>query len=230
MPRRAEAKPSPEPQLRQRFGPTDDSRGSESFLFEVVGGRAREIKSLNAKTRDRYQFEIEVMLGSIDGRVRCIGVEIRSYESIDPTESTAMGIKPFDHRDGFAEVNSTLWRSIPIGDLIERAIAGLKGAYTVVAEYHRSEGQEVAAGIYESLAREVPDRPHRGPRRLLSLDDLTTVVAPAYLRGGRKPVVAVRDALSKHRGEPVTMDQARKAVVQARTAGALAPARGRGKP
>ena len=89
----------------------------------------------------------------------------------------------------------------------------------------------MAAGVYESLAAEgVPNRPQRGPKRLLCLDDLTTVVKPAYLTGGRKPVVAVRKAMSKHRGQPVTMDQARKAVVRAREAGVLPPAGGRGKP
>ena len=170
------------------------------------------------------------MLGKIDGRIRCIGVELRSYESIDPTESALMGVKPFDHRDSFAEISSALWRSMPIGDLIERAIANQKSDYKLIAEYHRGQGEEVAAGVYESLAAEVPNRPQRGPKRLLSLDDLTTVVKPAYLTGGRKPVVAVRKAMSKHRGQPVTMDQARKAVVRAREAGVLPPAGGRGKP
>jgi hypothetical protein len=209
----------------------DDERGRARFLFEVADGRAREVEARFRKSKqDRYQFEVEIMLANIDGWIRCVGVEIRSYESIDPTLSTWLGIKPFDHRDGFAEINSTLWRSIPIGDLIERAIAGLKGDYKLLAEYHRDQDQEDAASIYESLMGEVPDRPRRGPRRLLSVDDLATVVAPAYLTGGRRPVVAVRDALSKHRGEPVTMDQARKAVVRARAAGALPPAHGRGKP
>jgi hypothetical protein len=216
----------------ERIGPVDDSRGVETFHFEVVGGRAREVEWHRAKARNRYQFAVQILLGNINGRIRCIGVELRSYESIDPTESVWMGIKPFDHRDGFTEINSALWRSIPIGDLIERAIANQKGDYTLIAEWHRNQGEEVAASVYESLAAEaeVPDRPQRGPKRLLSLDDLTQVVKPAYLTGGRRPVVAVRDAMSKHRGQSVTMDQARKAVVRAREAGILPPAGGRGKP
>jgi hypothetical protein len=212
--------------------PPTDYRGEVEFYFEVVGGRAREINIRNAKMRDRYKFQVRVTLASVDGRTRCVGVEIRSYERIEQGV-----IEPFGHRDGFAEIGSSLWRSIPIGDLIERAIAKRKADFKRLVEwarhdlphYHHIDGQGIAGEI-ESLIDEEPDRPHRGPQRLLSLDDLTTVVAPAYLTGGRKPVVAVRDALSKHRGEPVTMEQARKAVVRARAAGALPPAHGRGKP
>jgi hypothetical protein len=94
----------------------------------------------------------------------------------------------------------------------------------------RRKGWEKMARKFKYPGGDEPNRPRRGPQRLLSLDDLATVVAPAYLTGGRKPVVAVRDALSKHRGEPVTMDQARKAVVRAREAGLLPPAKGQGKP
>jgi hypothetical protein len=202
------------------------------FFFEVVGGRAREINRRTTKMRERHQFQVRVTLASIDGRTRCVGVEIRSYEKTDTEHGV---IEPFEHRDGFTEIGSALWRSIPIGDLIERAIAEKKAEFKRLAEWARGLrqdhiNQEAIAREIESLIDEEPDRPRRGPQRLLSLDDLATVVAPAYLTGGRKPVVTVRDALSKHKGEPVTMDQARKAVVRARDAGVLPPAKGRGKP
>jgi hypothetical protein len=95
---------------------------------------------------------------------------------------------------------------------------------------YRCKDREEMARRYESLIGDEPKRRRRGPERALSVEALTTVVKPAYEKGGRKPVVAVRDALSKQRGEPVTMDQARKAVVRAREIGVLPPAGGRGKP
>jgi hypothetical protein len=176
-----------------------------------------------------------VVLAGIENRTRCVGIEVRSY---DRTGDEHEKIKPFEHRDGFAEISSALWRSIPIGDLIERSIAFRKNHYKVLAEaarqgdlIHRGPDDETAARAYESLADDgEPDRPRRGPQRQLSLDDLTRVVAPAYLTGGRKPVVAVQKALSKHKRQTITMEQARKAVVRAREAGVLPPAKGRGKP
>jgi hypothetical protein len=152
------------------------------------------------------------------------------------TDDEHGGIKPLPPSDRFTEIGSALWRSIPIGDLIERSIALQKNHYKdLVANARRAADPATRKG-WEDMARafeyynDQPDRPRRGPKRLLSLDDLATVVAPAYLTGGRKPVVAVRDALSKHKREPVSMDQARKAVVRARDAGVLPPAHGRGKP
>jgi hypothetical protein len=205
-------------------------RGAVEFFFEAVGGRAREINRRNAK-QYRTQFRVRVTLATIDGRTRCVGVEMRSYERIDVEHGV---VEPFGHRDGLAEISSSLWRSIPIGALIERAIADRQADLKSLVEWARGLrndqiDQEAIAREIESLIDDEPDRPRRGPQRLLSLDDLTTVVAPAYLGAGKKPVVAVRDALSKHRGEPVTMDQARKAVVRARAAGVLPPAPGRGK-
>jgi len=46
-------------------------------------------------------------------------------------------------------------------------------------------------------------------------------VAPAYRVGGRKPALAVQEALAVHFGELVTPDMARKAVRKAREAGHL---------
>jgi hypothetical protein len=210
--------------------PPFDFTSEAAWPFIVVDGRAKEKRGSNRVT----QFEVCVMLASIEKRVRCVGVEVRSYQRTDGEHG---GIKPLPPIDRFTEISSALWRSIPIGDLIERSIALQKNHYKdLVANARRAadpaerKGWEDMARAFEVQDDDEPDRPRRGPQRLLSLDDLTTVVAPAYLTGGRKPVVAVRDALSKHRGEPVTMEQARKAVVRARAAGALPPAHGRGKP
>jgi hypothetical protein len=204
-----------------------------NWPFVVHDGRAREIHG----SKRLAQFYVCVMLAFIENRMRCVGVEVRSYER------TGNGaFKPL-HRD-FTEIGSALWRSIPIGDLIERSIANHRKANKVLAEMARSsdifprvalpavvpQDREALARIYESRIGDEPEKPRRGPERLLSVEDLATVVAPAYLTGGRKPVVAVRDALSKHKRQPISMDQARKAVVRAREAGVLAPAKGRGKP
>ena len=139
--------------------------------------------------------------------------------------------------DHYTDIGSALWRSIPIGDLIERSIAARKVYYKGLVSMARSAADPATRKGWEGMARafeypdgDEPDRPRRGPQRLLSLDDLATVVAPAYLTGGRKPVVAVRDALAERKRGSVTMDQARKAVVRAREAGIVPPAHGRGKP
>jgi hypothetical protein len=201
-------------------------RSEVPWPFIVVGGRAKENRGGNRVT----QFEVCVMLASIENRMRCIGVEVRSYRRTDDD------IEPLPVLGRYTDIGSALWRSIPIGDLIERSIALQKDHYKVLVDLARSDDPARRKG-WEDMARKFkypdgdePDRPRRGPQRLLSLDDLATVVAPAYLTGGRKPVVAVRDALSKNKREPVTMDQARKAVVRAREAGMLPPAHGRGKP
>jgi hypothetical protein len=215
--------------------PTSGVQAEAHWPFVVQDGRAKEIRG----SKRAAQFYVCVMLAFIENRVRCVGVEVRSYER---TDNGAM--KPLVHRDGFTEIGSALWRSIPIGDLIERSIAHHRKANKVLAEMARSsdtfprvalpavvpQDRETLARIYESRIGDEPEKPRRGPERLLSIEDLATVVAPAYLTGGRKPVVAVRDALSKHKRQPISMDQARKAVVRAREAGVLAPAKGRGKP
>jgi hypothetical protein len=225
----------------ERVPDKPDYRGNAGFLFELVGGRAKEIKTSRgiSKKQDRIQFEVWLTFGSIDGRTRCVGIEIRSYDRIDHERRV---IEPFEGRDGLAEIGAALWRSIPIGELIERGITGSRASYKILADITRNTGADPVRGDrtgdaavrhYESLIGDDGEltRPRHGPRRQLSLDDLANVVAPAYLTApGRKPVVAVRDALSKHKREPVTMDQARKAVMRAREAGLLPPARGRGKP
>jgi hypothetical protein len=203
-------------------------RTEVTWPFIVVDGRAKGTRG----SKRAADFEVCVTLASIENRTRCIGVEVRSYQRTDG----GLGIKPLPPLNRYTEIGSTLWRSIPIGDLIERSIADQRNYYKTLVDMARNadpatrEGWEDMARAFEFLDDDEPSRPRRGPQRLLSLDDLATVVAPAYLTGGRKPVVAVRDALSKHRGEPVTMDQARKAVVRARAAGALPQAHGRGKP
>jgi hypothetical protein len=220
--------------------PAPDYRGNAGFLFEVVGGRAKEIKTSRriSKKQDRIQFEVWLTFGSIDGRTRCVGVEIRSYERIDHERGV---IEPFESRDGLAEISAAMWRSIPIGELIERGIAGSRAQNKMLADITRNTGVDPVHGNrtgdaavrrYESLIGDdvAPDRPRRGPQRVLSPDELATVVAPAYLAAGRKPVVAVRDALTKYKRQTISMDQARKAVVRAREAGVLPPAHGQGKP
>jgi hypothetical protein len=211
--------------------PTSAYRGEVVFHFEVVDGRAREVDN-------RGDLQVWLTLAIMNSRMRCVGVDVRSYiKPLGETAEERVAPKPLPERDGFTEIGSALWRSIPIGDLIERAITQRKDDYEWLADAARNgdldfrgKDREEMARRYESLIGDAPDRPHRGPKRALSVDDLTTVVAPAYRTAANKPVVAVRDALSEHRGKPVTMDQARKAVVRAREVGALPAAHGQGKP
>jgi hypothetical protein len=218
--------------------PTSPYRGEVVFYFEVVDGRAREIDLAESHVEGKGDLQVWLTLAVINNRLRCVGADIRSYKKpLGETPADRVAPKPFPWRDGFTEISSAVWRSIPIGDLIERAIAERKDDYQWLAEAarrgdldYRGQDREAMARRYESLIGDEPDKPRHGPRRALSLDDLVEVVAPAYDTAGNKPVVAVRDALSKHRGKPVTMDQARKAVVRAREIGALPPAKGRGRP
>jgi hypothetical protein len=216
-----------------------DYRGESVFYFELVDGRAREVTEADFLAHGKGDLQVWLQLATINGRTRCIGVDIRGYDRPPLPEADTpwqAGIKPHAGRERFAEIGSAVLRSIPIGDLIERAITGRNDDYEWLAEAARSgqldyrgQNREEMARRYESLIGE-PGQRRRGPERVLSLDDLTNVVALAYRHAGNKPVVAVRDALSKHRGKAVTMDQARKAVVRAREAGALPPAHGQGKP
>jgi hypothetical protein len=183
-----------------------------------------------------------IVLAGVENRTRCVGVEVRSYDRTDER----WNIKPFDDRDSFTPIDSALWRLLPIGALIERTIDFRRKHYKTQADRARTGepvqwsvggplvevpvGPEAAARAIEAMIADEPDKPRRGPRRQLSLEDLATVVVPAYDEGGRRPVVAVRDALSKHKRQNITMEQARKAVVRAREAGLLPPAKGRGKP
>ena len=114
------------------------------------------------------------------------------------------------------ELTSVLWRQIPIGSLIRRTLE--TSAPEQWPEVH-------------SLPATGPGRP-----RKLSPDLANKIIAPAYLAGGRRGVLAVRKALEKsgHAGSgpdgEVTPDQARKAVAYARKIGALPKASGKGKP
>jgi hypothetical protein len=210
--------------------PPSPFRAQWVAYFEVVDSRAQEVSEPDFYTEHRGQFQVWLTLAAIHNRMRCVGVDIRSYKRpvFEETLADRVALEPFDGRDGLAAMDSAVWRSIPIGDLIQRAIEEKKAYFLARAEQARRDDQEETARRYESLVGE-PGKPRHGPRRSLSLEDLTTVVAPAYDAGGRKPVVAVREALSKHRGVPVSIDTARKAVVRAREVGALPPAGGRGK-
>src|SRR5688572_8046773 len=98
-------------------------RGEVPFYFEVVDGRARKIDLAESHSDGRGQLQVWLTLAIINGRIRCIGVDVRSYKKPLGETPEQPVPEPFPWRDGFAEIGSALWRSIPIGDLIEQAIA-----------------------------------------------------------------------------------------------------------
>lgn len=125
-----------------------------------------------------------------------------------------------------ARIGTALWRSIPIGSLIDEAIQ----------QNLRWTERLVTGGVLpkDAVERRRGAGGKRGRPKLLTPELASSVIAPAYLTGGSKPVQAVRDALEQvgHPGaspDGVTIDQARKAVTYARRIGALPKASGRGK-
>lgn len=211
------------------------------FFFEVTDSHAVEIDEQSWIVDKAGQLQIQIHVGLVNDRLACIGVDIRSFRA-DIEGATVKGAinayHPFDQRGGFTAINSPVFRSIPIGNLIERAIADTQGDYEQMAAQSRqgmfdavTPDRERLARIHESIADAARTGARRGPKPALTEDVLRSVVTPAYITGGRRPVVAVQTALSKYRGgEQVTIDQARKAVVQARAVGMIPPARGKGRP
>lgn len=123
-----------------------------------------------------------------------------------------------------AHVDTALWRALPIGQLIEDTIAGVRQDAARVFE-------EVGDRRLEQIAGSQPPTKRRGPKPSLTPELLARVVAPAFATGGRRTVEAVRAAL-QDAGYPgsgpdgnVTIDQARKAVTKARAEGLIAPAK-----
>lgn len=126
-----------------------------------------------------------------------------------------------------AELTATIWRQIPIGALIDHTMGMFRDA---LDKYGPRVPPELA-DTWRQMADEVP-QPKPGPKPGITPEMLAGVVAPAYLAGGRKPVVAVQEALKSagFSSGLVTIDQARKAVVRARQAGLIPPAAKKGKP
>jgi hypothetical protein len=206
--------------------------GSSEYAFDKVDGRLVEVDHSGT-------FVVTVHLGMVDGRVACIGVDFRSFN-----EEKQMSFAPLPGRSGYARLGSPEWRSIPVGNLFDRSIRDnqLSREDLVSSDFYGlyngdSDARTRVAAVHDEIATRSPAKPKRGPKRQLTDELVRSVVGPAYRNGGRRPVVAVQQAL-KEAGfigsggstDDVTMSQASKAVARARKLGVIPPAKGKGRP
>lgn len=207
-------------QLIQLEHATDLAQGvrvsPETGRLEFLGGGSTGDLPLSPDVEAR----VDIWIGSrglYAGDVRVLTLNV-------PSGSGEAPVMPFKARVG---VNSSLWRAIRIGDLVEETIQRVRRTATAVAEQVDDEHLAQVAGAEERRVK-------RGPRPGVTPQVAAEVVAPAYLSGGQRPVVAVRESLqeagyagSGPSGE-VTIDQARKAVARTRQLGILPAAEKRG--
>lgn len=164
----------------------------------------------------------------------CVGLDVRSFWSpagFDPPADRTL-VRPVG--EDWIEITSPLLRSVRTAEVIAAAFdasrAAIDGALGHVIEDLKALGvsdavaDELGPQLEHLLTPEAPKR--RGPKPQLDETALRDVVAQAYLTAARKPVQAVRQALedSGLLRPPVTPDQARKAVVNARARGFIPPA------
>jgi len=165
-------------------------------------------------------FYVTVHWGTVEGQVVCVGLDLRSFRSKNSEACDLFDAKPIT--GGWTEITSPVVRGFRTAEIIEFARVATRD----LAAWAAPDRPEIA----RSYAAEARNR--RGPTPQLDDDAIERIVAPAYRGGGRKPVQAVRQALeaSGLLRSPVTIDQARKAVMRARKQGALPPAPKKGTP
>lgn len=212
---------------RERFWTDRHDFGEYRFGFIV------DDKGRLHRDNVRGDLLVTVHLAPVEGRLACIGADLRAFSGNRGDEAKSLrGRKPP------RQVNATIWRQIPLGELIEEAFAQERRS----VEYFdrppvrpRSPEDEEARRkrLAERKAELERTKPKRGPKSSLT-PQVLDVVSKAYAVGGRRPVQAVRQAL-EDAGYPgagphkdVTIDQARKAVMKAREVGLIAPANKKG--
>lgn len=171
------------------------------------------------------QVDVDVWRDA-DGALFCGGLSIRTVPGALEASETLAKLSELNvlGPEVSAQVTARLLRQVPVGSLVESALDGAR--HTL-----RRYGDRLPAPMVDILSADAkaPRKGERkpGPIPALSDDMLATVVAPAYLAGGRAPTKAVRQALAEagFSNGLVTIDQARKAVARARRQGLIPPAR-----
>jgi hypothetical protein len=163
---------------------------------------------------------VGVHLALVDDRLVCVGIDLRAVNLGE------LAGQPIDlGNDEWPEITTSVLRGLPLGEVVDRALAEHR---RVIEKTTRLKPDAAVAGgpPPRATVRSVP----RGPLPLLDDTALATIVAPAYRMGGRRPVQAVQEALmnSDALPSPVTIDQARRAVVRARARGLIPPAKSSG--
>lgn len=175
-----------------------------------------------AVERGEYFGDVELTLDiyRADGRLFCGGASLRTVAAAPERTDIARQLSESNTLgpNVSAEVTARLWRRIPLGAVIDHALESIRTA----PERYPQASPDVLA-LWRENADSEAARPKPGPRTALTDELLATVVAPAYLAGGSKPVQAVREALEAagYSKGFVTIDQARKAVQRARKQGFL---------
>jgi hypothetical protein len=164
------------------------------------------------------RFYVGVHLAQVNDRLTCVGLDVRALNLGD-----SMLTLPFDLGNStWEEVSTPVLRGLPLRDVLDDALE----QYRELVEGANSRAHELFG------ERDVSPQSSGGSRRRgrppqLSDEALERVVAAAYRMGGHRPVQAVQEALEGTGAlpSPVTIDQARKAVLRARARGFIPPAR-----
>lgn len=183
----------------------------------------RRLKDPEAWARGDYWADIEVDVGiwrRDDGSLYCGSVEVRTVPGgpnvteirRQYSENNTLG------PDVTGEITARIWRQIPIGTLIDLTIKGIRDAPEKDHEKYPGHFPAELIASWEEIAAGERIRKRPGPQSAMTSEMLASVVAPAYLNAGRKPVEAVREALARtgYSNGHVTVDQARKAISRAR--------------
>lgn len=169
-------------------------------------------------------FYARVHWARVGGQVQVVGMDLRAFFSDDEQEATRVALEDGVHFDEpWPRVSTATLRSLRFAEVAEASRRTLlESLETAPPPLPADRGSRERT---RKLLEPSPDVPRRGPTPTLKTEDLRTVVAPAYLNGGDRPVVAVHEALQ---GIPAmkgraTKEQARKAVVKARALGFIPP-------
>lgn len=162
-------------------------------------------------------LSVDVHLAQVRGRMVCVGLDVRSFEA---GEEGSTG-QPLD--GDWRPITSPVMRALPTATVIEQALGQVRDEFGFVfGHLDRDKYPELLAQVEGYFT---PPARRRGPKPVIDDELLRDVVAPAYRMGGRRPVQAVKTALEAagvHKGR-VSIDQARKAVVAARSRGFIPP-------
>jgi len=171
-------------------------------------------------------FAADVHLALLQGRLACVGIDLRSF--LEVTDANGQ-VDRILMNDDWVEITSPVVRGLKTSAVVDQALRRLKDTANVlkaIAGDSLSPLEQLKYTVVGSGALVRPDTPRRrGPRPQLDDDVLASVVVPAYRVGGHAPTRAVREALESSGvlKAPVTIDQARKAVAAARKKGLIPP-------
>lgn len=182
------------------------------------------------------EFHVRTHWAQVDGRPTVVGVDLRSFTAEEvPVAEAWDTARPVGGQ--WSEVTSPVVRALRIGSVAEEHRLEWMESYDEdIAEHPEHEDLVESQAFWGTE----PARKKPGPTEQMTDDLLRSVVEPAYRRGGRKPVVAVQEALEaagyqgsewdpKKRRNVVSANQASAAVRKARARGLLGPVKGKKK-